>query len=157
MIRLKKILNISKIEYKIKKATEEEIYFHLTTCNDYFFPKLDERVNIEEYSRKIFNKAVTFEAWGDTILIGLVAAYFNDIKNHSGYITNVSVLKDYMGLGIATELMNICVGYGRQQKYTEINLEVYKHNSLAINFYKKLLFIEFDKNDNYISMKLRGL
>lgn len=147
-------MNISKIKYKTKTATEEEIYSHLKECNDNFCPQLDERVNIEEYSKKLFDRSVTFEAWVDNILIGLAAAYFNDAENHSGYITNVSITKDYMESGIASELMNMCIRYAKQYKVKEIKLEVFKDNSPAIHLYKRFGFMNFTNKDDFMLMKL---
>lgn len=148
-------MNISKIKYKTKTATEEEIYSHLKECNDSFCSHLDERVNIEEYSKKLFDNSVTFEAWVDNILIGLAAAYFNDMENHSGYITNVSVIKDYIRLGIASELMNMCIRYAKQYKVKEIKLGVYKKdNSPAIHLYKEFGFMDYKNKDDFMLMKL---
>ena len=147
-------MNISKIKYKTKTATEEEIYSHLKECNDNFCPQLDERVNIEEYSKKLFDNSVTFEAWVDNILIGLVAAYFNDAENHSGYITNVSITKDYKESGIASELMNMCIRYAKQCKVKEIKLEVHKDNSPAIHLYNKFGFVDCKNKDDFMLMKL---
>jgi len=147
-------MNFFKIDYKIKKATEAELSFHLKKCNDNFYPKLDERVNLKEYSKKLFEKSVTFEAWEGPVLIGLVAAYLNDVENHLGYITNVSVLTDYLRTGIAAELMNICVGYAKEQNIKEIKLEVHKDNAPAIKLYKRFKFDEVGKNDDFILMSI---
>ena len=89
------------ILYKIKTATVEDIVLHLTACNKYFKPALDKKLDIQEYSEKIFRESVTFEAWADRVLVGLIASYFNDSENRSGFITSVSVEKKYKGKGIA--------------------------------------------------------
>lgn len=151
-----KNINISKIKYKTKTASEKEIYSHLKECNDYFRPQLDKRVDIEEYSTKLFGKSVTFEAWEGNILIGLVAAYFNDTIKHSGYITTVSLINRYTGSGIASELMDICIKYAKQNYFREINLEVHKENTKAINLYHKFGFLDYGNKDDFILMKLTG-
>jgi GNAT superfamily N-acetyltransferase len=150
-------INISTIKYKTKTASEKEIYYHLKECNAHFCPRLDTRVDIAEYSKKIFEKSVTFEAWKSNILIGLVAAYFNDASNHSGYVSTVSLKKEYIGSGIASELMSICIGYARRYNFKEINLEVHKDNIKAIHLYHKFGFLDFSNKDNFILMKLQGL
>jgi ribosomal protein S18 acetylase RimI-like enzyme len=151
-----KNINISKIKYKTKSATAKEVYSHLKECNDYFCPQLDKRVDIEEYSTKLFEKSVTFEAWEGNILIGLVAAYFNDAIKHSGYITTVSLINRYTGSGIASELMDICIKYAKQNNLREINLEVHKDNTKAINLYHKFGFLDYGNKDDFILMKLAG-
>ena len=147
-------MNIPYLKFKIKKSTEEEIFSHLKKCKNDFNPPLDSKVNIREYSIKLFDNAITFEAWIGNILIGLVAAYFNDMENHSGYITNVSLTKEYIGRGIASKLLSMCINYGKQHNFKKIHLEVLKGNSKAILLYQRHGFIEFDEKDNFMLMKL---
>jgi ribosomal-protein-alanine N-acetyltransferase len=135
-------------------ASEQEIYSHLMKCNKNYTPSLDKRVNIQEYSSKIFSKAVTFEAWSEETLVGLVAAYFNNYDDRIGYITSVSTDKFYMGKGIATTLIKLCIDYARQHSFRTIFLEVIKANDEAIIFYKKLKFKEAEDKQISIIMKL---
>ena len=144
-----------KISYKIKAASEKDVFLHLRECNDSFLPPLNEKVNIDEYAKKIFEKAITFEAWENQTLVGLIAAYFNDLNKGAGFITNVSVLKNYMGQGIASELLKNCIQYARQKKITEMQLEVDKKNMTAILFYKKYNFMDAGINADTILMKLK--
>jgi len=119
----------NEIEYKIKTATEDDILAHLQKCTTNFSPPLNERVNIKEYSQKIFAKAMTFEAWKDHFLVGLIAAYLNKNSGLSVYITDVSVMKDYMGLGIASTLLRECIEYARKEN----NKEIKRVSTSAIN------------------------
>lgn len=137
--------------YKTGTATENDIHLHLTECNDSFVPPLTTRVSIADYSKKIYSYAVTFEAWKDQKLVGLIAAYYNQ-EHKFGFITNVSVLKEHMGAGIASELLNQCVNYSIKHHYTEIRLEVFKNNIPAVNFYKKYNFIQTSIKDDFIIM-----
>lgn len=147
-------MNISKLQYKTKTATEEEICSHLRECSIHFRPPLEERVNIEEYSRKLFDKSVTFEAWADGILAGLAAAYFNDPENRFGYITNLSRMKRFAGLGIASGLMDLCIRYARQRNFKEIRLEVHKDNGAAVSLYRKSGFVDYESKNDFLFMKL---
>ena len=123
-------------------------------CNENFIPHLEKKVNIHEYSRKIVEKAVTFEAWADGILAGLVAAYFNDPENRIGYITNVSRMKRYAGLGIVSVLMNLCIRYAKQRNFKEIRLEVHMDNVAAVNLYRESGFVDYESKNDSLFMKL---
>lgn len=139
-----------KITYKIKTSTENDVHLHLCNCNDSFVPPLNTRINLTDYSKKIYDNAITFEAWNDKELIALIASYFNK-ENDFGFITNVSVIKEYIGTGIASELLKMCIEYATNQHYKSIKLEVIKDNIPAINFYKKYNFTQIDtKNDSLI-------
>jgi len=143
------------IVYKLKTATVNDILAHLNECNDNFYPPLIERVNLEEYSRKIFEKSMTFEAWKEDSLVGLVAIYFNESADRSAYITNVSVLKSFMGSGIASELLGQCIGYAVSENFMEMKLEVNKESSPAINLYRKHDFVVDSINGGFCKMRLK--
>ena len=142
------------INYNTKTALVEDIYSHLKECNNNFIPPLDEKVNIMNYSKKIYEKAITFEAWNEKILIGLIATYLNDAENKMAFITNVSTIKAYMGNGIASELMKMCISYSKSHNFNEINLEVSSKNTDALNLYKKYGFVKNKEEDSITFMRL---
>lgn len=143
------------IEYKINTASRDAIIEHLNKCSSLFIPPLDTYVVIEEYGRKIFEKAKTFEAWDGHILAGLAAAYFNDFTNKKGFLTNLSLLNEYQHQGIASQLIFAVIEYGRNNDFESINLEVKSINEKVYKFYAKHGFIEIgQKNDCYV-MNLR--
>jgi ribosomal protein S18 acetylase RimI-like enzyme len=146
-------MSLAIIEYKTDTASVNDVFLHLSSCNENFEPSLDKKVNIEEYSKKIAQLSTTFEAWAENNLIGLVGAYFNDEQNRKGYITNVSTLKEYLGKGIASNLVNNCVEYANRNGFSEISLEVNADNRRAIKLYEKFNFIQVGANSENIIMK----
>lgn len=143
------------IIYKIKTVNAQEILAHLKECNDDFCPPLIERVNLEEYSRKLLEKSVTFEAWNENFLVGLLAAYFSQNTDRSVFITNVSVLKKFMGMGVASELLGQCIKYAAGKKIMELKLEVNKESARAIRLYGKFDFVIDDVSEGFVKMKLK--
>ncbi len=141
------------IIYQVKTANQNDVLSHLKLCNDEFIPKLDKRVKLEDYSIKIHQNAITFEAWNKQELIGLIAAYFNQ-EQFFGYITNVSIGKEYMGKSIATKLLEMCINYSKINTYQNIILEVNKENIPAITFYKKYNFTELETKIDSLIMSL---
>ena len=107
---------------------------HLLECDEFFVPPLSRRIDIRKYSKKLSEMSLTFEAWADNILTGLLAAYF---ENHLGFISNVSVINEYRGVGIASELINNCIEYAKHNKIEEVRLIVHKDNHSAIKLYTK--------------------
>jgi len=137
------------------KATVFDIYKHLIFCSDLFIPPLDNIVNIRDYSDKIKFNAITFEAWVQNQLVGLVACYFNDLDKKQGFITNVSVLSNFKGMGIAKGLLNLCFTYADQHQFNEVSLEVNLFNFPAIDLYTKMGFEVVDvKGKSQIMTKL---
>jgi ribosomal protein S18 acetylase RimI-like enzyme len=144
----------TEVKYKVKTVAINEIMAHLKECNCNFIPPLTERANIERYSRKIFENSITFEAWRGNLLIGLLAVYLNKDFDRSAFITNVSVLKDFMGLGIASTLLSKCIEYAVEEGYREIKLEVHKDNSRAIGLYRRFNFIIDNVDKDLLEMKI---
>jgi len=134
------IMSSNKIEYKVGEAKHIDIVEHLKTCDSSFSPVLSSYVNIEDYSKKIKNNAVTFEAWIGNELVGLIACYLNDKENLDGYITNVSILEIYSARGIGKQLLINCEKYSSNQNFKSLSLEVEASNDRAISLYSKNSF-----------------
>lgn len=147
-------MNTPGIIYKIKTANGQEVSGHLEKCKDAFIPPLDKKVNIAEYSKKIVENSVTFEAWANEELVGMIAAYFNDKNNHTGFITNVSMLNEFAGKGIASGLLNNSIAYAKDNGFKEIILEVNTASVPAINLYKKYHFTETAVQGDTKTMRL---
>ena len=142
------------ILYKIKTVGIIEILTHLTECNESFYPPLMERVDLEEYSRKLFERSITFEAWNEATLVGLIAVYFNEF-DRSAFITNVSVLKNFMGLGVASNLLEQCIEYAAGKKFEEIKLEVNAGSIYALKLYRKFDFTIDSASGDFLRMRLK--
>jgi len=76
------------------------------------------------------------------------------IANQQGFITNVSVLKEQMGKGIAETLMNNCIAYAKQQGIRSIDLEVSKGSEPAIALYRKFGFLDCGNKEDQLQMKV---
>ena len=147
-------MNMGHVTFTKNTASQAALYNHLKICNKNFTPHLETTVNILEYSNKIHEKAETFEAWVNQSLVGLVAAYLNDIRSYSGHITNVSVIKDFMGMGIATKLLTMCLCQAKKKNMCTITLEVYSGNVNAIALYHKFDFRPVQTKEELLLMQL---
>lgn len=138
-------MSFSECEFRTGTATYEFIVAHLLGCADSFHPPLYSYVRIEEYARKIHGHAITFEAWHGSELVGLIAAYFNDHETKVGFITNVSVLEEYRGRGIAAQLMQEVIEYGRTHGFFRVDLEVGTGNARAQRLYEASGFVAIEQ------------
>lgn len=145
---------IGMVKYLLNEASELEIVKHLLLCDDNFLPYLSDRVNIIDYAQKIVSKAVRFEAWSEGELVGLVAVYCNDNENSIAYITSVSVLREWMGKGIAGLLIKRCIEYVETSGMKQISLEVSIDNLSAIKLYKKNGFFVEKAKVQFVNMNL---
>ena len=141
-------------EYLSNKASVMEIAEHLSCCDADFVPALSSRVEINSYAEMIVSKAMRFEAWSEGTMVGLAAMYCNDLENRIAYITSVSVLKEWMGKGIAARLMNLCIEYAKTSSMQQVSLEVGSGNMPAIRLYEKNGFVASKASKPFVSMSL---
>ena len=142
------------VDYSLNQASAAEIAEHLLCCDADFMPPLSGWVEISEYAQKIVSKAVRFEAWSGSTLVGLVAAYCNDQEELIAYITSVSVLKAWTGKGIAACLVGQCSEHAKVLGMRQISLEVVSDNTPAIKLYEKCGFVAGKANAPFVTMGL---
>jgi ribosomal protein S18 acetylase RimI-like enzyme len=142
------------IEFREKTARLQDVQAHLEECDANFSAPLRHRIDIADYAGKICANAVTFEAWSGRTLVGLVAAYLNDRASRIGYITNVSVVREFMGHGIATALLGRCLGRARQEGMIAVRLEVRADSHDAIRAYLKSGFAEQGRKGDTVLMEV---
>ena len=142
----------SLVDMRVNVASAPVIAAHLRRCDDDFIPRLSDRIEIDEYSRKIAGRAMRFEAWAIGSLVGLVAAYF-DADGHTAYITTVSVDPQHRKQGLASRLLIQCVAHAQERGYARVLLEVDRENEPAIALYEDLGFTMADVTDRTISMR----
>lgn len=129
-----------RVEQRLDVATTQQIFDHLTLCDATFTPPLSQRVDIGDYATRLTAHALRFEAWNEGTLIGLVAAY-PDHAHARMFITNVSVLPQWRGHGVATELITRCGHVARELGMRSVMLELAMDNVAARRLYDKLGFV----------------
>jgi ribosomal protein S18 acetylase RimI-like enzyme len=145
--------NAPALFYSRQQCKQTDILEHFSHCDPLFVANIANRISLSNYTDKIVRTSVTFEAWENQKLIGLIAAYINDPELITGYITNVSVVTSYNRQGVASRLLENCIIFAQNQGFKELVLEVAENNKPAINFYIKHGFeVKFNKN-NYVVMK----
>ena len=140
------------VEYLSNRASVVEIAEHLARCDTDFVPPLSARLKISDYAKKIMDNATRFEAWSNGTMVGLVAAYCNDQEQRIAYITSVSVMKEWMGKGIAARLMDQCVAHAKASGMQQISLHVAIDNAPAIKLYEKRGFVAGKANALFVRM-----
>ncbi len=148
-------MNDDGIEYHEGRATREDIEAHLERCDRDFSPDLSLKVDIGEYSTKLKARARTFEAWSRKALVGLVAAYMNDAGTRIGYISSVSVVREFTGRGIALALLELCRESARREGMEALRLKVSQESARAIRLYEKFGFSEIEREGKSVVMELK--
>jgi GNAT superfamily N-acetyltransferase len=143
------------ISFKQVRLTESEIFNYLKNNDDTFVPTLSSRLNIPDFSRKLSEMSVHFCAFDDGCMIGLLAGYFNNNAELSGFISSLSVKKEYQSRGIASTLLDSAIEYGKSNEFKNIKLEVRNENKPALRIYQKAGFTNVSSAGNKIVMELK--
>src|SRR5689334_1328139 len=130
---------MSSLDYRRDTATTDHIHAHLTRCDTDFTPPLSARLDVGAYAAKLAERAARFEAWDGGELVGLVAAYVTPGAPEA-FISNVSVVPELRGQGVAAALVADCIDRARESGAATIRLEVARADSAAGRFYEKLGF-----------------
>jgi 2-polyprenyl-3-methyl-5-hydroxy-6-metoxy-1,4-benzoquinol methylase/GNAT superfamily N-acetyltransferase len=125
------------IRFAENSATEAQIAEHLLCCDADFVPRLSTRTPIAVYAQRIAGNAMRFEAWAGAALVGLVALYANDAQRRTAFVTNVSVLKQWRGRRIASQLLDRCLDHVKALGFERVELEVHGDHAAAIGMYRK--------------------
>ncbi|MCZ4280505.1 GNAT family N-acetyltransferase [Kiloniella laminariae] len=145
------------VVYHQNRASYSEVLVHFQLCDDAFIPRLSDRVVLTDYTQKIVKRAVRFEAWAEGRLVGMIAVYCNAVEVDTAYITSVSILSEFQGKGIASELLGQICDRMRELGFAAIELEVSEDNLRATNLYRRHGFELRDNRKNSIVMHLNLL
>jgi len=136
----------------------EFIYKYLTKHSSIFTPPLKGRLNLVEYSKKIYTNAIQIWAIEQTKneTAGFIACYLNDQEHLVGYITTISVIEKFQGKKIGYDLLMHLIKLALQKGFNKLRLEVNTSNTSAINFYMRNGFIVAEENSEsfYLELKL---
>ena len=137
-------------------TSEELLDIHLQCDND-FIPRLSSRVDIKEYTKKLFDNASFVLIKTNNSISGVVALYCNDFEKYTAYISSVCIKMEFRGLKYGTVLITETIKYSKNIGMKSVMLEVSKENIIAYNLYLKHGFaIQADNGEHLIMKKVIG-
>ncbi|MCP5182205.1 MAG: GNAT family N-acetyltransferase [Pseudomonadales bacterium] len=111
-------------------------------------------MNIDAYAVKLTENAARFEAYHHAELVGLVAAYCNDDSRRVAHISNVSVLRQWQGKGVAQQLLRTCLQHAMELGFERIELQVGVDSAGAIRLYARAGFRRMETKGPFVQMRL---
>lgn len=139
------------IEHVMPPSDEGRLEALLLCLDDTIIPKLSERVRMDEYAKKLSERAELFYVTNHGRDIGNCAIYLN--SGTCGYISSIAIYKKWQGRGIGTRLWDCVLGRVREKGINIIDLMVAKENHGAITFYKKIGFQIAEESEKWIKMR----
>jgi len=124
------------MNFRVDSAEAGTLLAHLRAADGSFQPPLSSRVDLAAYADKLASHARRVEAWHDDTLAGLIAMYANG-ATQEGFITNVSVLPEHQGQGIAGKLLTRVLALATDLRLCRLRLEVHADNTAALALYRR--------------------
>ncbi|NOU47443.1 MAG: GNAT family N-acetyltransferase [Bacteroidales bacterium] len=142
------------IQIRKFKASIDEIKSYLIDNDEIFFEPMQSRLDITKFSEKIYQNADQYWVFNDERKIGFMAVYFNHPINEFGFITTISICKEFQGTGLGKRLLEEAIGYASENGFKKIRLQVHPHNITAQNLYTKFGFEVIENDGLYYLMSL---
>ena len=145
---------IKQIEDSSNRFFVEEI---LHNVNNDFKPPLDKRININDYTLKLYKNAIIYYAIKDSLNIGFIAFYRNNQETKIAYVPMIAIMSEFRGQGIGSKLLDIAIAHIKNNGFRKIEIETWE-GSKAIFLYQKKGFkitkIQSDRIDGIRSVKM---
>ena len=149
--------NNKSVEYRWNDSqylSKENFIILLQKFGDLLPDPLGERVDLNEYSEKWLTHADILLAFYKNEIVGVRVLYANDYETKSAHGLFLAVLPEFQGMGIGREMYRRTIDFVKQRGMTKIFLFVHFKNIVAINLYKSLGFIEVERENTKIKMRL---
>lgn len=135
------------------KGTEQEkklLLDFLQKEKNEFRIRLEDVIDLQEYVKKIVDKAISYVYYDNNKIIGLLIMYANDKKDNISHISFLCVDRDYRGKHMATKLVGKAIETAKNNKMKYVELYTHIDNIIPQKIYEKLGFykIESFKKDN---------
>ena len=143
-------------DYHVREITPEDIKDLLAIEREVYLGELPwtRSAFLAELASKTPHLYILVQREGKTV--GFIGCR---VIKHDGHITNVAVAKNEQGKGIATYLIHQAITFSKEQKCTQMSLEVRLSNKHAQGVYRKIGFASsritegyYDDGENALEM-----
>ena len=137
-------INRETIQFTHGPLSKEDIFEFLDENASSHFIDLRKLVDLDKYSKKLSDRATHFCLYDKGKLIGFSACYFNDQASRVGYISGISLLDGYRGIGLGSSLLQRVIQRGTELKFREVHVSVDRRNVILTAFFEKNGFVKLD-------------
>ena len=138
--------------YKHETPSLESIReFFYRTDNEFDIP-LSQKVNVDEYTLKLYTHADFFVCYNDDKIVGMICCYMN--RPPEAYISHVCVDPKYQGKGVFGELFVLLKDRCLKNTINSIALEVGLLNVKARLAYERKGFVISEKTNRSYYLRL---
>lgn len=142
------------IQIRKFKASIDDIKSYFIYNDEIFFEQMQSRLDITKFSEKIYHNAAQYWVFNNEKKIGFMAVYFNHPTREFGYITTISIIKEFQGIGLGKRLLEEAISHASENGFKKIRLQVHSNNIKAQNLYTKNGFEMLENDGLYRLMSI---
>ena len=121
--------------------TQKKLTEFLQIVDSHFPVPLSAKVDLEDYARKLIDRADLIAEMSDTGEIqALAAGYVRHVENNMAYIAVVATIPEIRGQGKAKRVVQKFLDYCREHKRKGVHLYAVASNTNAVSLYERLGF-----------------
>ena len=111
---------------------------------DFLFPvPLSQKQNLDEFAKKLAEKATLCAVEDGGRIVALVAGYTDGGLDRLGYVSIVATLPSAQGKGYASSLMRQFLDVAKSKRLRAVHLYTARENRAAVHMYQRLGFSEW--------------
>ncbi|WP_106449800.1 GNAT family N-acetyltransferase [Trichococcus alkaliphilus] len=107
----------------------------LNEINASFPVSLSEKIQIDEYAKKVLRLGLVMKMEQNNEIIGIITGYVNDTVTGNGYISVLGVSEHHRGKKIGSRLLQSFIDQARIEGMKKLSLFTHKDNQNALNMY----------------------
>ncbi len=148
-------MNLQNIQFEIKQLSIADVSQFLQAHDNDYFEKLSDRVDINEYSKKVVENATHFTVSDNKQLLGFSPCYFNNIKDKTAYISSLTIKQGFRGKRLGSELIKKVMQHAKENNFIAVMVKIHYLNDCCHQFYQKNGFSDFvqDKENGFRLLK----
>ena len=135
------------IQFTYGPLAKEDIFEFLDENASSHFIDLRKLVDLDKYSEKLSLYATHFCFFDGNKLIGFCGCYFNNETSRVGYISGISLLEGYRGVGLGSDLLHHVIQRGKVLGFKVIHVTVDRRNIILTAFFERNGFFKLDTVD----------
>ena len=116
--------------------SQKELVDFIESSSNEFKPPISHRVKIDDYCKKLLEKAEIFIARENHIVVGVIAFYCNDEIQNQAYVSYFYVRPDKRSQGIGKTLLLKAILHSQKVGMKSMKLETSSDNR-AISLYRR--------------------
>lgn len=145
------------------KPSEQQLIAFLRDVDMLFPVPLSHKTDLTKYAKKLIEHAdLCYEMNDQQQIVSLVAGYTEHLTGNMAYIAIVATRPEYMGKGLAANLVRSFLQICKKKKIDAVHLYAVYDNRPAICMYEKLGFKQWRiageprPNDAHLIYRLKG-